>query len=137
MDEKFFEICIREAKISYQHGDVPIGAVIVNNNKIIAKAHNTREKKHDITGHAEINVIKKAAKKLGRWNLSDCLLYVTLAPCSMCKEVIKQSRIRKTFFILDKPAYKKEFSNSEFLKSNYQNEQMYAAILSAFFKEKR
>lgn len=137
MDEKFFEICIKEAKISYQHGDVPIGAVIVKNNKIIAKAHNTREKKHDITGHAEINVIKKAAKKLGRWNLSDCLLYVTLAPCSMCKEVIKQSRIRKTFFILDKPGYKKEFSNSEFLKSNYQNEQMYAAILSAFFKEKR
>ena len=137
MDEKFFEICIREAKISYQHGDVPIGAVIVNNNKIIAKAHNTREKKHDITGHAEINVIKKAAKKLGRWNLSDCLLYVTLAPCSMCKEVIKQSRIRKTFFILDKPGYKKEFSNSEFLKSNYQNEQMYAVVLSAFFKEKR
>ena len=137
MDEKFFEICIKEAKISYQHGDVPIGAVIVKNKKIIAKAHNTREKKHDITGHAEINVIKKAAKKLGRWNLSDCLLYVTLAPCSMCKEVIKQSRIRKTFFILDKPAYKKEFSNSEFLKSNYQNEQMYAAILSAFFKEKR
>lgn len=137
MDEKFFEICIKEAKISYQHGDVPIGAVIVKNNKIIAKAHNTREKKHDITGHAEINVIKKAAKKLGRWNLSDCLLYVTLAPCSMCKEVIKQSRIRKTFFILDKPGYKKEFSNSEFLKSNCQNEQMYAAILSAFFKEKR
>ena len=55
----------------------------------------------------------------------------------MCKEVIKQSRIRKTFFILDKPGYKKEFSNSEFLKSNYQNEQMYAAVLSAFFKEKR
>ena len=137
MDEKFFEICIKEAKISYQHGDVPIGAVIVKNNKIIAKAHNTREKKHDITGHAEINVIKKAAKKLGRWNLSDCLLYVTLAPCSMCKEVIKQSRIRKTFFILDKPCYKKEFSNSEFLKFNYQNEQMYAAVLSAFFKEKR
>ena len=137
MEEKFFEICIKEAKISYQHGDVPIGAVIVKNNKIIAKAHNTREKKHDITGHAEINVIKKAAKKLGRWNLSDCLLYVTLAPCSMCKEVIKQSRIRKTFFILDKPGYKKEFSNSEFIKSNYQNEHMYAAILSAFFKEKR
>lgn len=137
MDEKFFEICIKEAKISYQHGDVPIGAVIVKNDKIIAKAHNTREKKHDITGHAEINVIKKAAKKLGRWNLSDCLLYVTLAPCSMCKEVIKQSRIKKTFFILDKPDYKKEFSNSEFLKSNYQNEQMYAAVLSAFFKEKR
>ena len=137
MDEKFFEICIKEAKISYQHGDVPIGAVIVKNNKIIAKAHNTREKKHDITGHAEINVIKKAAKKLGRWNLSDCLLYVTLAPCSMCKDVIKQSRIRKTFFILDKPGYKKEFSNSEFLKSNYQHEQKYAAILSAFFKEKR
>lgn len=137
MDEKFFEICIKEAKISYQHGDVPIGAVIVKNNKIIAKAHNTREKKHDITGHAEINVIKKAAKKLGRWNLSDCLLYVTLAPCSMCKEVIKQSRIRKTFFILDKPGYKKEFSNSEFLKSNHQNEQMYVAVLSAFFKEKR
>ena len=111
---KYIDICLDEARISYQQSDVPIGAILVKNGEIIAKSHNTRELDNSILGHAEINVILEASKVLNRWNLSDCELYVTLKPCSMCMEVIKQSRIRKIYYLLDKPDYKKEFTKSEF-----------------------
>ena len=117
MDSSYIDVCIEEAKLSYQQGDVPIGAVIVQNGKILAKGHNTREFNHDVLGHAEINVIREASKILKRWNLADCELYVTLKPCSMCTEIIKQSRILKVFYLLDKLDYKKEFSKSEFSAS--------------------
>ncbi len=137
----FFDICIEEAKRSYQHDDVPVGAIIVKDNEIIAKSHNTRQKNNDILGHAEINVIKKAAKALNRWNLSDCELYVTLKPCSMCLEVIKQAKICKVFYLLDKLDYKKEFNKCKMCKVNVNQEgnieQMYSEMLSDFFKEKR
>ena len=83
-------------------------------------------------------MIKEASKILERWNLSDCELYVTLKPCSMCSEIIKQSRILKVYYLLDKLDYKKEFSKSKFLKfESKENEQMYSKILSDFFKDKR
>ena len=108
------------------------------NGKILAKGHNTREFNHDILGHAEINVIREASKILKRWNLADCELYVTLKPCSMCTEIIKQSRILKVFYLLDKLDYKKEFSKSEFFKiESSKNEQMYHKMISDFFKDKR
>ena len=138
MDSSYIDVCIEEAKLSYQQGDVPIGAVIVQNGKILAKGHNTREFAHDILGHAEINVIREASKILKRWNLADCELYVTLKPCSMCTEIIKQSRILKVFYLLDKLDYKKEFSKSEFFKiESSKNEQMYHKMISDFFKDKR
>lgn len=137
MDE-IFEICLKQAEISYKHSDVPVGAVIVQNGKILAKSHNNREKKHNVLGHAEINAIIKASKKLKRWNLSDCELYVTLRPCSMCESVIKQARIGQVYYLLDKLDYKKEFSNSKLCKVNVNNyEQMYQKMLSSFFKNKR
>ena len=135
---KYIDICLDEARISYQQSDVPIGAILVKNGEIIAKSHNTRELDNSILGHAEINVILEASKVLNRWNLSDCELYVTLKPCSMCMEVIKQSRIRKIYYLLDKPDYKKEFTKSEFIKiSENKSEQMYQKMLSDFFKDKR
>ena len=135
---KYIDICLDEARISYQQSDVPIGAILVKNGEIIAKSHNTRELDNSILGHAEINVILEASKVLNRWNLSDCELYVTLKPCSMCMEVIKQSRIRKIYYLLDKPDYKKEFTKSEFIKINEnKSEQRYQKMLSDFFKDKR
>lgn len=133
---KYIDICLDEARISYQQSDVPIGAILVKNDEIIAKSHNTRELDNSILGHAEINVILEASKVLNRWNLSDCELYVTLKPCSMCMEVIKQSRIRKIYYLLDKPDYKKEFTKSEFIKIS-ESEQMYQKMLADFFKDKR
>ena len=138
MIDQYILACISEAKKSYKHSDVPIGAIIVKNNEIIAKSHNTREQKNDITGHAEVNVIRKTAKILQRWNLNDCDLYVTLKPCSMCMEIIKQARIKNVYYLLDKLDFKKEYSGTKVSKIEINNyEQMYGQILSDFFKEKR
>ena len=136
MDD-YFNVCLDEAKIAYNDGDVPIGAVIVNNGNIISRAHNTRDKENNVLGHAEINAILLASTKLGRWNLNDCELYVSLKPCSMCLEIIKQSRIDHVYYILDKLNYKKEYDRTILHKINSQNERMYADLLSKFFKNKR
>ncbi len=89
---------IAEAKAAFDEGEVPVGAVVVRNGEIIAKAHNHKEKDLDISSHAEINAIKEAEKALGRWDLHDCSLYVTLEPCLMCAGAILQSRIRYLCF---------------------------------------
>lgn len=138
--ENFWQVCMEEARLSYQHGDVPIGAVIVQNGQIIAHGHNTREIEHNIMGHAEINAILEASKSLKRWNLHDCELYVSLEPCSMCKEIIKQSRIDQVYYLLDKLDYKKEYAKTKFdkyLDFDSKNKQMYKKMLSQFFAEKR
>ncbi len=78
--------------------DVPVGALIVKNNEIIASACNEKEKSNDVTSHAEIIAIRKASEKLGNWRLEDCELYVTLEPCPMCAWAILQSRIKAVYF---------------------------------------
>ena len=83
---------------AYSKGEIPIGAVIVKNNKIIAKAFNKREKSQIATHHAEILAIEKACKKLGSWRLVDCEIYVTLEPCAMCAGAIVNARIDKVYF---------------------------------------
>ena len=89
---------LKEARKAYLLGEVPVGAVIVYNDKIIARGHNTRETEQTVLGHAEINAIKKASKKIGSWRLEDCDIYVTLEPCAMCSGAIIQSRIKNLYF---------------------------------------
>ena len=86
---------LKEAKKAYEKKEIPVGAVIVKDNKIIARAHNIKEEKNDTTKHAEILAIQKASKKLNSWRLNDCIMYVTLEPCSMCAGALIQSRIKK------------------------------------------
>ena len=95
---KFMKAALAEAKKAYLIDEVPVGAVIVYNNKIIARGHNTRETNQSVLGHAEINAIKKASKKIGSWRLEDCDMYVTLEPCPMCSGAIIQSRIKNLYF---------------------------------------
>ena len=95
--EKFMKEALKEAKKAYSKLEVPVGAVIVKDGKIIAKAHNVKETKKDTTQHAEIIVIQKASKKLESWRLLDCDMYVTLEPCSMCAGAMINSRIRKVY----------------------------------------
>ena len=95
---KFMASALAEAKKAYLIDEVPVGAVIVYNNRIIARGHNTREKEQSVLGHAEINAIRKASKKIGSWRLEDCDIYVTLEPCSMCSGAIIQSRIKNLYF---------------------------------------
>ena len=95
--EKFMKEAIKEAKKAYDKLEVPVGAVIVKDGKIIAKAHNLKETKFDTTNHAEILAIQKASKKLESWRLLDCEMYVTLEPCSMCAGALINSRIKKVY----------------------------------------
>ena len=95
--EKFMKEALKEAKKAYDKLEVPVGAVIVKDGKIIARAHNLKETKKDTTKHAEILAIEKASKKLEAWRLLDCEMYVTLEPCSMCAGAMINSRIKKLY----------------------------------------
>lgn len=97
MVEKFMKEALKEAKKAYDKEEVPIGAVIVKDNKIIARAHNLRETKKQACAHAEILAIEKACKKLGAWRLENCELYVTLEPCVMCAGAIINARIKNLY----------------------------------------
>ena len=97
MPEKFMKEALKEAKKAYNKLEVPVGAVIVRNGKIIARGYNQKETKKDTIEHAEIVAIKKASKKLKSWRLNECEMYVTLEPCSMCAGAIINSRIRNLY----------------------------------------
>lgn len=97
-DEKFMLLAIKEAKKARKNDEVPIGAVIVKDGKIISKCYNRRNKNKIATHHAEILAIEKACKTLGDWRLCDCTMYVTLEPCPMCAGAIMNSRIKKVVF---------------------------------------
>ena len=97
MQEKFMKEALKEAKKAYKKLEIPVGAVIVKDGKIIARGHNLKETKEDTTKHAEIIAIQKASKKLSAWRLIDCEMYVTLEPCAMCAGAIINSRIKKVY----------------------------------------
>lgn len=96
-DEKFMKQAIKQAQKAYEQEEIPVGAVIVKDNKIIARAYNKKEQKQDTTNHAEIIAIQKASKKLKTWRLTDCKMYVTLEPCSMCAGALIQARLKKVY----------------------------------------
>jgi tRNA(adenine34) deaminase len=97
-DEYYMRLAIEEAKKAEQMGEVPIGAVIVQNDEIIAKAHNLRERDQRAIAHAELLAIDEACQKLGTWRLENATLYVTLEPCAMCAGAIVLSRIKRVVF---------------------------------------
>ncbi len=137
----YMKIALEEAKKGYKKNEVPVGAVIVMNNKIIGKAYNIKEATSFAFNHAEILCIMKASKKIKNWNLENADLYVTLKPCAMCEEIIKQARIKNVYYLLSKEENKKEYTrtnvrnymseNMEQIKSEYKN------ILKTFFGEFR
>jgi CMP/dCMP deaminase zinc-binding len=101
LEEKFMREALKEAKKALDKEEVPVGAIIVKDGKIISRAHNIKECKKDATCHAEILAIQKACKKLGSWRLLDCEMYVTLEPCPMCAGALIQSRIKKLYIGTD------------------------------------
>lgn len=98
MQQSFMEEALKQAKKAAKKDEVPVGAVIVRRGKIISRARNEREDRKDPLAHAELLAIKRAARKIGGWRLSDCILYVTLEPCPMCAGAIANSRIREVVF---------------------------------------
>lgn len=132
-DEYFMKEAIKEAKKSYIKEEVPVGCVIVLNNKIISRSHNLTESKNQVTAHAEILAINKANKKLKNWRLNDCILYTTLEPCSMCLEVIKKSRLKETIFLLKNK--EEDFLNNSNTKklNNKKLKDEFKLLISNFF----
>lgn len=147
MNEKYMKLAIKEAMKARDIDEVPIGAIIVKDDKVIARAHNLREKKQQATAHAEILAIEKACKKLGTWRLEDCVLYVTLEPCAMCTGATILSRINHVVFGAKDPKggcvesciemYKQQgFNHYPTYESGILEEEC-SKLLSDFFKEKR
>ena len=97
-DISLMQEALKEAEIAYSRQEVPVGAVVVYQNKIIARAHNQKEELQDPTAHAEILAIQQAARYLGSWHLEDIDLYVTLEPCPMCAYAMLQARIKRLIF---------------------------------------
>ena len=148
MEEKnfFMKQALKEANKAYSKGEVPVGAVIVKEGKIISRGHNLKESKKDTVKHAEIIAIEKASKKLDSWRLEDCDIYITMEPCPMCMGAIINSRIRKIYYgvsdlkagacgsVIDLTKYK--FNHiPEYEKNILADESK--EILQAFFKELR
>ena len=96
-DEKYMKEAIRQAKKAYALGEVPIGCVIVYQDKIIGRGYNRRTIDKNTIAHAEMMAIRKASKKMDDWRLEECVMYVTLEPCQMCSGAIVQSRIKKVY----------------------------------------
>lgn len=144
--EKFMKEALKQAKKAYEKGEIPVGAVIVKDNKIVARAYNKKEEEKDTTRHAEIIAIQKASKKLNAWRLSDCEMYVTLEPCSMCAGAIIQARIKKLYIgTMDKKTgacgsvfnlFKYEFNNKVEVETEILQPKC-EKVLKEFFKELR
>jgi tRNA(adenine34) deaminase len=98
IDENFMSMALEEARQAPDRGEVPIGAVLVYEGEVLARAHNLKETLNDPTAHAELLVLKEAARRLGQWRLTGAHLYVTMEPCSMCAGAMIQSRISRLVF---------------------------------------
>lgn len=103
IQEKFMKAALREAKKAYQIDEVPIGCVIVRDDKIIARGYNRRNIDKNTLAHAELTAIRKASKKTGDWRLEDCTMYITLEPCQMCAGAIVQSRMKEVVIGANNP----------------------------------
>jgi tRNA(adenine34) deaminase len=97
-DDHFMRLALREAERALEHDDVPIGAVLVKSGEVLASAHNERELRGDPTAHAEMLVLREAARALGSWRVLDTVLYVTLEPCAMCAGAIVLARVPRVVF---------------------------------------
>ena len=147
IDQKFMQIALKEAKKAYEKDEVPVGAIIVKDGKVISKAHNQKEEKTDTTKHAEILAIQKASKKLRAWRLEDCTMYVTLEPCTMCIGAAINARIKRLVYgasdektgacgsVLNIPEEYK-FNHIVEIERNVEEEKC-KEILQTFFKELR
>lgn len=146
-DEKYMKEALKQAKKAYALGEVPIGCVIVQNEKIIARGYNRRNTDKSTLSHAEMTAVRRASKKTGDWRLEDCCMYITLEPCPMCAGAIVQARIPRVVVgcmnpkagcagsvmnLLNEPGFNHQ---AEFVEGVLEEE--CSTLLTTFFKELR
>ena len=139
-------LAIDEAKKAYKRGEIPIGAIIVKNDRVISRGYNLKESKKKTTKHAEIIAIEKACVKLKNWRLMDCIIYVTMYPCPMCASAINQARISKVVCgtipdyaektIVEKILNDKNYGSPVQIVENVMSEES-TLLLKKFFEKKR
>lgn len=144
---QYMKLALKQAKKAREEDEVPVGAVIVKDGKVIAYGRNRKEKKGSATRHAEIEAIEKATKKVGNWWLEDCDMYVTLEPCAMCAGALVNSRLRCLYFgawdaksgccgsLYNLPEDKR-FNHRLTVEGGVMREEC-ARVLTEYFKEKR
>ena len=144
---KYMNIAIKEAEKAFKEGEIPVGAIIVKDDKIISKAYNKKESKNNPIAHAEIIAISKACKKLKTWHLDDCTMYVTMEPCLMCAGAMIQSRIKKVVYGVENKKFgfvgsidnilnNKNMNHTVEIEKNLCEEEI-SNMLKKFFKDKR
>lgn len=140
------ELAIKEALKASLEDEVPVGCVIVKDEKVLAKAHNKKVHKQDATAHSEIECIKIASKKINNWHLDDCEMYVSLEPCLMCGGAIINARIKKIYYAAKDPKGGSFGSNidiktikniNHYPDSEFIENEAYIKLLKDFFKKKR
>ena len=146
-DERWMKVAISEANLAINEGEIPVGAVLIQNGKLVAKAHNQPILNHDPTAHAEVEVLRKAGKKLKNYRLSKSTLYVTLEPCAMCLGAIMHARIERIVFGASDPktgvcGSKTDLTSESFFTHKVKVdggvlEEENKEILQSFFKSRR
>jgi len=146
-DEKWMKIAISEANLANNEGEIPVGAVIIQNNKLIVKAHNQPIINHDPTAHAEVEALRKAGRKLKNYRLSGLTLYVTLEPCAMCLGAMMHARIERIVFGASDPKTGVCGSKADLTSETFFNHRIKVQggvleketknLLQSFFKSKR
>ncbi|MEG0541371.1 MAG: nucleoside deaminase [Angelakisella sp.] len=144
--EQYMTLALEQARLAQSRGEVPVGAVLVQNGQVLAACGNTREQENDPLGHAEIKVIQEGARILGDWRLTGCTLYVTLEPCPMCAGAILNARIQKVVYGASDPAagclgsrihmFDMDLGYRPLVTAGILAEQC-SALMSEFFKERR
>ena len=147
MNNDFMDLAFSYAELAYKNDEVPVGAVIVKDKKVISYGFNQKEKNNSVLEHAELIAISNASKVLNNWRLDDCDIYVTLDPCPMCASAIKQSRIKNVYSALNNA----DFNNLSLILEIFSTDRVNSSvnfvsnldierskrILSDFFKKQR
>ncbi len=137
--KEYVDKILELAKVAYDLDEIPVGAIVVKDNKIIGEGYNNREGNNDVLGHAELNAIKMACDYIGDWRLDECEMYVTLLPCMMCTGAIMESRIKKVYYLCDRTNVcfqNKGYISLEKIRDE-NNCKKYMKMLRLFFENKR
>lgn len=137
--EKYIQLLYKLARKAARNGDVPVSAIILKNDRIIATGYNNRQKKSVVLGHAEVNAIIKAERKLGDFRLNDCILLTTLKPCKMCQSIIEAARIKEIYYILDQKGVE-SYQKVNFKQLNHKDNvfiDKYQLLFDDFFRKLR
>ena len=140
INNNILNILYKDAKKAFAKKEIPVSAVIIDNDgKIISHSYNTRQKKYNVLGHAEINAIIKAERKLGDFRLNDCILLTTLKPCKMCQSIIEAARIKEIYYILDQKGVE-SYQKANFRQLNHKDNvfiDKYQILFDDFFRKLR